>query len=702
VAREFQIGSFRISPDLNRVESSCDDSKPVQLEPKIMDVLVCLHDASGEVVSRQQILLTVWGETVVGDDVLTRAVGHLRRIMGDDPRQPRFIETIPRRGYRLLAAEPPVYEQSPAKKESDTATLSSDSRRRFRWPLAVVLVVGALLTIGFQQKFAVADRVVMPTRVFPVTSLAGKEVDPAVSPDGSQVAFAARLGESGRVNIHIQDLQTGQSRQLTFGDTDMRHPAWSPDGLSIAYISEGDDCGLMVVAAEGGIERRIASCGHIEEHAIAWTHDSGSLIYPRSEEPGAPAGLVVLDLATGATRWLTQPSADHAGDFDPAVSALDGTVAFNRVRAGGAQDIYVVPLSGGEPVQLTFDNQVLTGLAWSEDGRHIIYSSHRAGLFNLWRVRADGGLPQLVLGGGDKIKDPSTARQVSMVAFENWIYETNIWRLPLSAPDSGRSRRPELFIHSTQWDLQPDYSPDGQFVAFVSTRTGGGQIWLADADGRRPRRLTNFEDSRVGSPRWSPDGTRLTFTILTGGQSDIYVMPVDGGAGFNVTSDSLDDLSPSWAADGQSVYFASRRSGAWQVWRVELDGGGLQQVTSDGGLVARESRDGQLLYFTRSDRVGLWEMPTAGGQNRQALTDLALWEAGNWAVADEGIYYVESDSSGQQGISHWDRRSRRTTRLVTADSLSGQGLSVSPDGNWLAFSRFDRAECDILAVEGLR
>ncbi len=704
MAQPFHIGTFLISPDLNRIEDSNSAEASVQVEPKIMDVLVCLQDAAGAVVSREQILASVWGDTIVGDDVLTRAVGQLRKILGDDPRQPRFIETIPRRGYRLLAVEIGLADSPTAPLATESSTPKTARRGGFRQLHAVVVlvVVGAVSVALFQQKFAVADRVVVPTRVFPITSFAGKEVDPAVSPDGRQVAYVARLADSEQVNIHIHDLETGLTRQLTFDDTHNHYPNWSPDGLSIAYVGQGVNCGLWVVPAEGGIPRAVVPCDQLDEEAISWTHDSKSLVYVWQDKPGAPSKLYMVNLASGDTRTLTAPNEDHAGDYDPAVSPVDGTVAFKRVRAGGAQDIYTVPQAGGEPRRLTFDSQVLTGLDWSEDGRHIIYSSQRAGLFSLWRVSAEGGLPQLVLGGGDKIKDPSTADQVSMVAFENWVYETNIWRLPLTEGESEHQARPERLVHSTQWDLQPAYAPDGRSLAFVSTRSGGGQIWLADADGSNPRRLTNFTTSRVGSPSWSPDGTRLAFTVLVGGQSDIYVMPVEGGKGFSVTSDPLDDMHPSWTNDGHGIYFASRRSGTWQVWQVDLEDGRKHQITADGGLVAHETWDGQLLYFTKPDQDGLWERPISGGQARRIIPNLTLFDAGNWAVAREGIFYVDQDSLHERGFSHWERRTGLTTRLIDADSLSGQGLSVSPDGRWLAFSRFDRAECDILAAEGLR
>ncbi len=105
MASSFNIGTFLISPDLNRIEDTGVSGSSVQIEPKVMDVLVCLQNEAGTVVSRERILAEVWGDAVVGEDVLTRAVGRVRRILGDDPRNPQFIETIPSRGYILRSIE---------------------------------------------------------------------------------------------------------------------------------------------------------------------------------------------------------------------------------------------------------------------------------------------------------------------------------------------------------------------------------------------------------------------------------------------------------------------------------------------------------------------------------------------------------------------------------------------------------------------
>jgi len=101
VAGPFSLGNWVVEPQLNRVSNG---EISVHLEPKVMEVLLCLADRPGEVVSRREIIDSVWTVEFIADSTLTHAVADLRRAFADDPRAPRFIETIPKRGYRLIAA----------------------------------------------------------------------------------------------------------------------------------------------------------------------------------------------------------------------------------------------------------------------------------------------------------------------------------------------------------------------------------------------------------------------------------------------------------------------------------------------------------------------------------------------------------------------------------------------------------------------
>ena len=195
-------------------------------------------------------------------------------------------------------------------------------------------------------------------------------------------------------------------------------------------------------------------------------------------------------------------------------------------------------------------------------------------------------------------------------------------------------------IASTRRDFNPQLSPDGSRIAFVSARTGGWEIYLSDADGRNPVQLTSFGNVVLDGIRWSRNGGELTFAVLRGTDRDIYVMPSAGGAPRQIVRAPSDEGRPSFSMDGNWIYFRSNRSGRDEIWKIPHEGGEPIQVTRKGGFEALESLDGKTLYFTQTRASdGLWSMPPSGGQEHPVLGLEQVWQ-GRWGVTQDGVCYV--------------------------------------------------------------
>src|SRR2546428_6110 len=132
--QRLQVGGWTVEPSLNQLVAP---GKTMKLEPKWMEVLVCLMDRSGEVVSRETLLSEVWPGVVVGDDSLTQVVTKLRKALGDVPDEPAYIQTISKRGYRLVA---PVIRAADNSAQALPLTARPDTKRRFRWLAAAGVV----------------------------------------------------------------------------------------------------------------------------------------------------------------------------------------------------------------------------------------------------------------------------------------------------------------------------------------------------------------------------------------------------------------------------------------------------------------------------------------------------------------------------------------------------------------------------------
>jgi Tol biopolymer transport system component len=284
------------------------------------------------------------------------------------------------------------------------------------------------------------------------------------------------------------------------------------------------------------------------------------------------------------------------------------------------------------------------------------------------------------------------------VAYESWNYEINIWQLPLERESEAA---PSALITSTQWDYAPKVSPDGTRLAFTSTRAGSHELWLADSDGSNPVRLTSFAGPWTGMPDWSPDGEELVFVARPEGQADLYQVSAAGAPPRRLTSEPGDEIAPSWSRDGRNIYFGSRRSGAWEIWRIDSEGGDAIQVTTQGGYAAVESEGGEWLFFTKIDQPGIWRLPLGGGAEELLVQNLDARDWANWTVSNNRIYYLSRLDNGTPRLAATDLASGETTWFALLDQHARAGLSVSPDGKRLFYSRTDRRESDVMVARNL-
>ncbi len=274
---------------------------------------------------------------------------------------------------------------------------------------------------------------------------------------------------------------------------------------------------------------------------------------------------------------------------------------------------------------------------------------------SLWRVSVDGGRARQLEGSANAV-DVAVSAGGHHLAYSQETRDVDIWRLDLHRKGEAQTR----FIASTKRDLNPQFSPDGERVAFTSERSGPLEVWVADGQGGHPLRLTSLgKNGDVGSPRWSPDGRSIAFDFCEK-NCDVYVVSALGGPPRRVTTASSADVTPSWSRDGRWIYFSSDRSGQWQVWKVAPDGeeaGSARQVTRRGGFAPTESIDGRYVYFSKRHSRdpdpdnAIWRMPVEGGDEQAVIESLrSSW--GNWGVTAEGIYFVDQKPS-PQGCDGW-------------------------------------------------
>ena len=518
----FRIGQWLVQPQLNLIQGPSGDTS---VEPKAMEVLVCLSQQAGEVVPKERLMQTVWADTFVTDEVLTNSIWELRKAFHDDAKNPKVIQTVFKKGYRLIASvsfEGKATELGLSRPPFGQGGTSGGSRRKWISGVIAVALLVAAAAVGLRTSRNVPSAPALPPNVVPLTSLPGSEIQPALSPDGNQVAFAWSRPKEENYDIYLKVIGSESLLRLSADPSNELSPAWSADGRRIAFLrlSKSDQT-IVIVPALGGSERVLYSSKlaprpgrgqtRFRGRTLSWSPD-GQLLAVAESLIESRDQVIVVSVETGEKRTLFSPSRDFVFKFPSLSFSPDGSLlAFASSLGSNVVDIYLFPFPAGEPRRLTFNNSPIDGLDWTTDGQAIIFSRRDTRGFHLWRVSLSGGEPQLLTWSGDGALFPSLSRRRNSLAYVQNADDLNIWRLDLAESPALQVRSTPV-VSSTRLDANPKFSPDGKRMLFTSSRSGTDEIWICNSDGSDPLQLTSLRCPRYRQstlvPGWSGDCVR--------------------------------------------------------------------------------------------------------------------------------------------------------------------------------------------------
>jgi len=697
-----------------------------KIQDQPFQVLQALVERPGELVTREELQRKIWpeGTFVDFDQSLNRAVNKAREALGDSAENPRYIETMARRGYRFIA---PV-EGPPKPVPQPTPQAPPPAPRVRPWGKIAWIAAGVLAaaTVGLWLTRGRAP--LPPPRLVPLTTFAGSEYYPAFSPDGTHVAFAWDGEKGGNFDIYVKMVGNVTALRLTSGPADDMLPAWSPDGRQIAFfrcpvvtacpvvhwsgwlgVHGRGGGGIYLVSPQGGPERKVSDLS--TNSRPSWTPDGKYLLVAKQydetqPETGDGALFLVPVESEGAARQILAPP---RGTWyrDPAFAPDGRSLAFatcTGTELGPSCSLQVVGFEAGlvpsgKPRQITGQSGMIFGLAWMPDGSSLIYSGSIVGPdLRLWRVNVRNGKePERVELAGAGTSYPAIDYKAGWLAFSRNLTHDNIWRLE-------RGGKPAPFLTSSARDGNPQYSPDGRRIAFGSNRqVANTAVWVANADGTEPAQITNIRSPYSGTPRWSPDGRWLAFDAFEKGTGwDVWVVEASGSSPRRLTHGPADNAIPSWSRDGSSIYFASKRSGRFEIWRIPAGGGAAVRVTHNGGRVAFESTDGKTLYYTLSDNgaEGLYAKRLPDGEEKQVLKERVAWRG--FAVFSDGVYYLHQVGLSRYEIRFYQFAGGKTTVVGEIEGSLHYGFAVSPDRKTFLFGKYSDAGADLMLSENFR
>ena len=733
----YEFAGFRLDVKIRRLMRG---DEIIPLTPKEFEVLLLLIENAGRIVEKDELLEKIWKDTFVEEGTLARNISWLRKkLAAHGANDTKIIETLPKRGYRFLPkitgsgedrliieeqivqhvqieeiieitplpinienkiVHGKILETQPAviPAENRKALPAAPAKRRFSllWIVPAVLILSVVAVVAYRGYFSRNQpRLLLASKIAPFSGLPGRENFPSFSPDGNQMVFSWDGGiENGNLDVYVKLIGAGDPVRLTNNTADEINPVFSPDGKSIAFVRIFPTRNeIILISALGGAERKIYE--RASYASVSFSPDGKFLAHANLDLSQKEAGIFLINLQSGGQTRLTAPDApavDHTPRFSP-----DGkNLAFIRYFSSFRREIFVVPATGGEPRQITFDNERIYGLAWGADSQKIFFTSFRAAnQLNLWQISLNGGEPQLIPTGGRNLQSVAMSPNGRMIAFVEETEDENIWQIE-------QNQAPRMLIRSSRADHSQQFSPDGTKIVFASERTGNYEIWLADADGKNQRQLTDSNGS-AGSPRFSPDGKFIAYDAQIAGGSDIYIISVNGGASRRLTENAKNNSLPAWSADGNWIFFLSNRSGDEQIWKMPATAGEAVQITRQGAFEMFAAPDGKrIIYSKGAGKSGLWSVGTNGGDEKPIpeLAEAGAWRS--WSVTPNGVYYTAFAAQIPLHIKFYDFTSGQTLEIAAVDKpplTYYANLTASADGKRILYAQQDQTNASIMLAE---
>jgi serine/threonine protein kinase len=586
--------------------------------------------------------------------------------------------------------------------------------------LPLLLLTGLLVVWWISDRSSPADATQASggTRITRLTDLPGLEEFPAISPDGRSVVFTA--GVSGRRQLFVQLVGGGASPLPVTSDAlDHQFPRWSPESNSIYYFSPGaageEQGSIWEVPALGGARRRIMP-------SIGGADVSGE------------KRLALFQLSKQGIQLVTAPldasKVDVVREFPPTTYYLyprwspDGKwIAFQRgdsIRF----DVFVVPATGGEPRQLTRDNNMMSGFSWLPDSSGIIYSSSRGGTMpylppmGLWRVSLADESVQQVAPGEASYVHPDIARSGAMVVSRMRL-QSDIWKFPIDGTPSDNVRRGTQLTRQTGQVLTPTAAPGDKEVAFLSDRGGHANLWIVETDTGRWRQVLDERDPAVavGVPVWSPTGRTIAFVYSRGNQGLTFGVWLVDADGSNLRTVANPGLGPAWSNDGKWLYYATRggaTSADVVLKKIPAQGGTASTVTSER-LRNVIGSDGTTLYYTFErplvDGTPEFEIRAAAPEAapfrvlaRIPASRVPIWQIVNPALSPDGRSMAQALTDGITtnvwALSTASGEWRQLLDFGDRATFIARRVSWSSDGGSI-LAAVGEGDADIVLLEGL-
>lgn len=623
--------------------------KPLRLQPQPSKVLAALASRPGELVTRQQLRHQIWDGTTFVDfeQGLNFCIRQIRLALDDDTDAPRFIETVPRRGYRFVAPTLPASGELESPQAS-ALPQNENKRASFIGIFSLLLAVGIAAMLGGLALYRSREtHLASRSEWVQLTNFTDSATSPVFSRDGRLLAFIRgpdTFASPGQVYVEL--LPTGEPVQLTHDGLLKMSPVFSPDGSRIAY-SVGVKWDTWVVPALGGEPRLMLP----NASGLTWI-DNGRVLFSEIKS-GRHMGLVTATESRAEARDVYLPT-DQAGMAHRSVLSPDGKwlLLAEMDSIHGWLPCRLFPFDGsssGKPIGAPGEH--CTSVAWSPDGRWMYFSADPGDTFHIWRQRFPDGKPEQVTSGPTEQEGIAMAPDGRSFVTSVGMVEGTVW-----LHDHNNERQ----ISSEGYAEAPSLSADGKRIFYLMRARGRGghfaagllphgELWVTDLSTSDSQAL--LPGFPVTGYSISRDRQRVACSTLDGnGRSHLWLTSLDRHDSPVQIRSSVSEWedTPIFGSNGD-LFFRGSEAGANYLYRMKLGATLAEKVIPDAIIEPQSvSPDGkwavaQVTLSGKETPRGVVAYPTQGGPPLPLCRAFCFV---NWAM-DGRFMYVHLPGTSQ-------------------------------------------------------
>lgn len=577
--RRLKFGDCEFDEQSGKLWRSGDS---VVLPNQLFRLLLVLIDRPGTLVTRDELCRELWpqGTFVDYEHSLNAGVRRLREAIGDSAAAPRFIETVPQRGYRFIASVEDTSAAASSKNVAAVAlplptandavgTFPNTRRRLTRWPLIAATVLVALpLLLAFygSRRERSNSEAISNGRLVRLTSASGLNTEPALSADGTFLAYASdRAGTD--FDLYVRPVAGGDPIRLTSDGADDSEPSFSPDGAHIVFSRRG--AGLYVIGSLGGEPRLIVRTPWARTPRFS---PDGRLIsywtgFPAAASaggtPGAVGSIFIVPFDGRSPREIpTQLASARYPIWSPEGEHLLFLGEEDTDRK--THDWYVIPKNGGAAIKTgAVEALRAVGLraplpipgTWSARNHAVVFATNETDSSNVWQIRISpstnrvNGSPERLTFGTAIERNPIVANS-GRIVFASLVENVDIWRVKLDASTGQAAGAVERITDDAATDTLRSVSSDGRSLFFISSRSKRNEVWMKDLQTGRERQLTH---TGVVEASASPDGSSVAFSTTDAGKRRIEIVSTAASVPYKLCDEC--DAPGGWSLDGKRLLY---------------------------------------------------------------------------------------------------------------------------------------------------